>query len=118
MKRLLSKYLKGNTIIEVLIALAITSFCSSLAVIIYLNIQKSSLPFFKIKAVELAEFHMKETLQKKTFMEETYKDEEFTVKKSITTNEAFNDCYVIRLVVFDGTKKKLFELETSVYRDK
>jgi Tfp pilus assembly protein PilE len=112
------KYLKGNTIIEVLIALAITSFCSSLAVIIYLNIQKSSLPFFKIKAVELAEYHMKETLQKRTFTEETYKEEEFTVKKIISSHEAFNDCYVIRMVVFDANKKKLFELESTVYRDK
>lgn len=103
---------------EILIALAITSFCSGLAVIIYLNIQKSSLPFFKIKAVELAEFHMKETIQKRTFTEETYKDEEFTVKKTITTHELFNDCYVIRMVVFDVTKKKVFELETTVYRDK
>ncbi len=111
------KYLKGNTIIEVLIALAIMSFCSSLAVIIYLNIQKSSLPFFKIKAVEIAEFHMKETLQKKTFFEETYKDEEFSVKKSISSHQLYNDCYVIRMVVFDGAKKKLHELETTVFRE-
>ena len=118
MRRIRTKYLKGNTIIEVLIALAITSFCSSLAVIIYLNIQKSSLPFFKIKAVELCEKHMNETLTKKSFFEETYKDEEFTVKKTISSHERFADCYVIRMVVFDGAKKKLFELETSVYRDK
>lgn len=112
------KYLKGNTIIEVLIALAITSFCSSLAVIIYLNIQKSSLPFFKIKAVELAEYHMTETLQKRTFTEEAYKDEEFTVKKTISSHQTFSDCYLIRMVVFDANKKKLFELETTVHRDK
>ncbi|MEO6303210.1 MAG: prepilin-type N-terminal cleavage/methylation domain-containing protein [Bacteroidia bacterium] len=118
MKFLRNKYLKGNTIIEVLIALAITSFCASLAVIIYLNIQKSSLPFFKIKAVELCEIHMKETLEKKTFTEETYKDEEFTIKKSIAAHEAFNDCYVIRIVAFDVTKKKIYELETVVYGNK
>ncbi len=116
MKLYKNKYLKGNTIIEVLVALAITSFCSSLAVIIYLNIQKSSLPFFKLKAVELCEKHMKETLDKRTFTEETYKDEEFTVKKTISLHETFSDCYIIRLVVFDGNKKKIHELETLVYR--
>lgn len=113
-----SKYLKGNTIIEVLIALAITSFCSSLAVIIYLNIQKSSLPFFKIKAIEQAEYRMRETLQKRTFAEETYKEEEFTIKKTINSHEVFNDCYVIRMIVFDANKKKLYELESTVFRDK
>ncbi len=116
--KLQKKHLKGNTIIEVLIALAITAFCSGLAVIIYLNIQKSSLPFFKIKAVELAEIHMRETLQQKKFTDETYKDEEFSVKKTIAIHEVFNDCYLIRMVVFDITKKKVFELETVVYRDK
>ncbi len=112
------RYLKGNTIIEVLIALAITAFCSGLAVIIYLNIQKSSLPFFKIKAIELAEFHMKETLRQRSFSDEIYKDEEFSVKKTIAIHEVFNDCYIIRMIVLDATKKKVFELETVVYRDK
>lgn len=116
--KLQKKYLKGNTIIEVLIALAITAFCSGLAVIIYLNIQKSSLPFFKIKAVELAEFHIKETIQNKVFIDEVYKDEEFTVKKTIVPHQLFNDCYAIRIIVFDGNKKKLFELERTVYRDR
>lgn len=111
-----TKYLKGNTILEVMIALAITSFCASLAMVIYLNIQKSSLPFFKIKAVELAEFYMKETLDKNTFSEETYKAEEFTVKKVISMHDYFNDCYVVRMMVFDASKKKIAELETTVNR--
>lgn len=102
--------------VEVLIALAITSFCASLAVIIYLNIQKSSLPFFKVKAVELAEFYMKETLDKSTFTDENYVEEEFTIKKTIGSAENFLDCSLIRIIVFDGTKKKVFELESLVHR--
>ena len=118
MTKLIEHKLKGNTIIEVLIALAILSFCSSLAVIIYSNLQKSSLPFFKVKAVELAEFYIKDALDKRTFTEETFKAEEFTVKKLVNTNELFSDCYTIRILVFDGTKKKIHELETSVYTGK
>src|SRR5688500_14858929 len=111
-----TKYLKGNTILEVMIALAITSFCASLAMVIYLNIQKSSLPFFKINSVDLAEFYMKETLDKNTFSEETYKTEEFTVKKVIGMHDYFNDCYVVRMMVFDASRKKIAELETTVNR--
>lgn len=109
-------YLKGSSIIEVLIALAITSFCASLAVVIYLNIQKSSLPFFKMKAVELAEHYMKETLEKRSFFEESYKAEEFSVKKTLSTSENFPDCVNLRIIVFDNSKKKLHELETLVYK--
>jgi hypothetical protein len=108
------KYLKGSTIIEVLIALAILSFCTSLAVIIYLNIQKSSLPFFKIKAQELATYYMDDALKNKTFVEETFKEEEFSVNKSVNLNEQFRDCYTLRVIVFDNAKKKIFELESVV----
>lgn len=113
-----NKYLKGNTVIEVLIALAIISFCASLAVIIYLNIQKSSLPFFKIKAEELASYYIEDALKNKTFTEETFKAEEFSVKKTVEMHPQFQDCYIIRILVFDGNKKKLHELETSVFRQK
>ena len=102
--------------VEVLIALAITSFCASLAAIIYLNIQRSSLPFFKVKAVELAEFYMKETLDKKIFFDESYVAEEFTVKKIIGSSDIFPDCPLVRIIVFDVTKKKIFELESLVRR--
>jgi len=112
----ISGKVKGNTIIEVLIALAIISFCSTLAVIIYLNIQKSSLPFFKIKAIEIAEKHLKETLEKKNFSEDNYKNEEFTVKKNIEQHSRYPDCLVIRIIIFDSNKKKLHELESVAYK--
>jgi hypothetical protein len=116
MKQLKLKYVKGSSIVEVLIALAITSFCASLAVVIYLNIQKSSLPFFKVKAIELAEFYMKETLDKSTFFEESYNAEEFTVKKTIIGSAIFPDCYQLRIIVFDASRKKIHELETTVFK--
>jgi hypothetical protein len=115
MNLLKNNRLKGSSIVEVLIALAITTFCVALATIIHLNIQKSSLPFFKIKAVELAEFYMKETFQKNAFYNEDYLAEEFTIKKTLSPHDQFTDCQVIRLVVFDVSKKKIHELETTVF---
>lgn len=109
------KYVKGSTIIEVLIALAILSFCTSLAVIIYLNIQKSSLPFFKLKAQELATYYMDDAIKNKTFIDESFKKEEFSVNKTVVLNEQFRDCYTLRIIVFDNSKKKILELETNVY---
>lgn len=104
----------GNTILEVLIALAIICFCSTLATLIYINIQKSSLSFFKIKAVELAEKRMKETVDKRIFTEELFKEEEFIVKRVVILSDQFPDCYLVRIIVFEGGKKKIHELETLV----
>jgi hypothetical protein len=115
MKDIKLKYVKGSSMVEVLIAFAITSFCASLAFIIYLNIQKSSLPFFKIKAVELAELYMRETLEKNTLFEESYIAEEFSAKKTIVGINSYPDCSLVRIIVFDSFKKKIYELETMVY---
>ena len=92
------------------------SFCSSLAIIIFLNIQKSSLPFFKIKAEELASHCLESTLKNKSFLDDNFNSEEFSVKKTVTINSLFNDCLLIRIIVFDGNKKKLHEMETSVLK--
>lgn len=112
----LTKKLRGNTILEVLIALAVTSFCVGLACIIYLNIQKSSLPFFKIKAIELGELCLDETIRRRTFFEETATNEEFTIKKTVSPHEIFSDCYVVRVIIFDGSRKKIHETEVTLHR--
>jgi len=116
MRQALNNKVKGNTIIEVLIAMAILAFCSSLAVVIYLNIQKSSLPFFKIKAVELAEQYMNKSVMNSEFTDEGFQAEEFTVKRTINSPQLYPDCYVLRILVFDSNKKKIHELEQIVLK--
>jgi Tfp pilus assembly protein PilE len=112
------KKLKGNTLVEILITLSITSFCSALAVFIFLNVQKNSLPFFRLKAVELASQYTQQALEKFEVSDEVYMAEKFSVKKSVSRNEMFPDCYIIRIMVFDASHKKLYELESSVYKGK
>jgi type II secretory pathway pseudopilin PulG len=112
------KKLKGNTLVEVLIALSITSFCSALAVVIFLSIQKSSLPFFKLKAIELTQKYMQQALEKRELSEDTYRAEEFSIKKTVSRNEAYPDCFNIRVIAFDASRKKLYELEGCIYKGK
>lgn len=106
----------GNTIIEVLVAMSIMTCCSALAVVIYLNIQKSSLSFFKIKATEIAETYLRETIRSGDFSEGTARVEEFTLKRTVYPAERFPDCLVTRIIVFDVNKKKVLELESVNYR--
>lgn len=101
---------------EVMIAMAILSFCSVLAVIIYLNIQKSTLPFFKIKAVELAELYMKKAIEENKWQNEERMVEEFKVKSVVEGDNVYNDCFKLRVLVFDVNKKKIHELEQLVFK--
>ena len=110
-----NKYLKGNSILEVLIALAIVSFCLTLMVIIFLNIQKSSLPFIKLKANEAAEYYLNETIKNKTFLNENFKKEEFFVNKTAESHSTYSDCINIRVIVFDNNHKKITELQSIIF---
>ena len=108
---------KGNTLPEVLIALCITSFCASLAVIIYLNIQQSTMPFIKLKANVFANKYLAEAILKKDFFDKMCIEEEYTIKKTIKRNPMYMDCLNLRIDVFDVKQKKLSELETTIYAE-
>lgn len=113
--QMLKRKIKGSTIVEVLIALAITSFALVLASLIYLQVQKSTTPFFKVKAIELAEYYMKATLNERALIDESFQKEEFTIKRIVTPSSLFGDCQIIRIIVFNRTNKKIHELGTVVY---
>ncbi len=97
-----------------MIALAITSFAMTLSVVIYLNIQQSSMPFFKIKAVELANKCLLQSIQTKDFTDKEFEEQDFYVKKRAIKNSIFSDCYDLRVKIFDADKKKLAEIQTTV----
>ncbi len=111
------KKYKGNTLPEILIALSITSFCSTLAVIIYLNIQKSTMPFIRIKCLEIANRFLKEAISKKDYFDNTYQTDEYTVKKNIQKSEKYYDCMNLNIRVFDVNQIKICELQTTIHAE-
>lgn len=108
---------KGNTLVEVMIALALTSFAATLAVVIYLNIQKSTVPFFKMKASEIASRYMEETISEKDFFDRSEEEQGFVVRRKVVRHPVFYDCNKITISVFDAEKKKLAELQTTAYAE-
>src|SRR4051812_7648894 len=111
----LRKKYKGNTLPEVLIALSITAFCSTLAIMIYLNIQKSTMPFIRIKSNDLANKYLSETIAKNDYLDNTYTEEEYSIQKIIKRNDKYPDCMIIKIDVFDINKKKLNEIQSIKY---
>lgn len=109
------KKYKGNTLPEVLIALSIVSFCSTLAVLIYLNIQKSAMPFIKIKAGEAAAKCLGEVLASHIYVDEIIQEDIFTIKKTASRNAKFFDCIDINITVFNKDRKQLVQLQSIVH---
>lgn len=101
----LNRKYKGNTLPEVLIAIVIISFTSALGITIYLNIQQNTQPFRILKARELTQKYLRESLQKKTYFDNSYKEEEFTVKKVMLRSNDYPDCVWLKVAVFIQDKK-------------
>lgn len=113
---LVKKY-SGNTLVEVMVALALTSFAATLAVVIFLNIQKSTLPFFRIKGVELAEKYMEESIRMHDYFDKTSEENGFTIKKKVYRHAIYQDCSTILITVWTPDQKKIAELESTIYAD-
>lgn len=113
----LKRKYKANTLPEVLIAIAILSFASVMGMGIYVNIQENTQPFLKLKASELAENCLRETEEKRDYLDQEYKEEEFSLKKTINHSERYPDCIIIKITVFHKTEKKICELQKLIHAD-
>lgn len=111
----LNKKYKGNTLPEVLIAIVIISFTSALGITIYINIQENSQPFKHIKANELAHKYLIESQQKHDYFDNSYKEEEFTVKKTLSRSDKYPDCVVLKITVSTATDKKITEVQQFIH---
>ena len=113
----LKKTYQASTLPEVLAALAITSFCTTLAVMICLNLQGSSLPFLRMKANSLAQKYLEQSLAEKDYTDHVYQEGELTVKKTGNRSGSLYDCVTIRVEVYNHKQKKLSEICYTTHAD-
>lgn len=111
LQKVLSKQVKGSTLPEVLIALVILTFCTACAVLIYLNVQQSTMPFSKLKAAEIADKYLRQIMEAETPKEDEFKEEEYLVKCRLTKSDVFTGNTVIKVSVYNQFNKKLSEIE-------
>lgn len=111
----LKRKYKGNTLPEVLIAIAILSFASVMGMGIYVNIQENTQPFLKLKASELAINYMQQAEDRQDYLDQEYREEAFRIRKQISHSDRYPDCILIRISVFHQTEKKVCELQKLVH---
>ena len=111
----LTKKYKGNTLPEILIAIVIITFTTAIGAMIYLNIQQNTQPFIKVKASELAYKYLLQSKQSNALFDEQFKEEEFSIKKTITRLSDYPDCIVLKISVSTKQEKKISEVQTILY---
>jgi prepilin-type N-terminal cleavage/methylation domain-containing protein len=111
----LKRKYKGNTLPEVLIAIVIISFTSALGITIYINIQENSQPFLKLKASEIALRYLTEAEQQHNYIDDSFKEKELIVKKTVTRSAEYPDCVVVKISVSSATEKKISEIQKLIH---
>ncbi len=115
---MIKKKIKGNSILEVLIALVIMTASTCSAIMICENIQRSNSSFFRLKAIGIAEDVFKKELIDGIAQDKIFSAEGFKVQKKAFRHQLLNDCYVIDLKIFDATGKLLEELQLTKREEK
>ncbi len=111
----LNRKIKANTLPEVLIAIVIITCTSAIGMAIYMNIQENTQPFIKLKATELANKYLLQSKNENDLFDKTFKEEEFTIKKTITRSNNYPDCVQVNIVVSTQQEKKLCDLHQIIY---
>lgn len=111
----INQKIKGSTLPEILIAIAIISFTSVMGLTIYLNIQQNTQPFKHAKANELAQIYLTNSLKEHLYLDDSYKEEEFTIKQKWERCAEYPDCSMVSISVWTKQDKKLCELKQLVH---
>lgn len=93
-----------------MMALALLTFCTTLAVMIYLNIQQNTQPFARLKAQQLAESHMRKLLTN-TSVSDYEKTEDGLIIRCLSGEVNTFGQRVIKVKVFNSGNKLLSEIK-------
>lgn len=105
----LTKKIAASTLIEVLIAMVIVIVIYGIAMMIFLNVQKSSNTALKTLALLELEKVVIETKKKFTFIDEEYKTENLEIKKKISVYQKCSELRELSFEVFDLSGKLIIE---------
>lgn len=108
------KKVRGSTLIEVIVAITITSICIALANAVVINVMNSSRSLLILKAQSCAQKEMQGVVKQRLFLSEIYEKTEFVINKNVVRHLVFKDCLTIHLNVFARDKKLLVSLSTIV----
>ena len=109
--------LKASTLVEALVAMVIVMLAVGMFTTIYVNVMKSSDHNRKVLASVLLDKIAMETKQKKVFLDEQIKTEEFIVDKKIVPYEGAAGLSVLSLKASDKNEKLLAERNELIFTE-
>ena len=114
-KQVLKVRMAASSIVEVTTALVIISMIFSLAMIIYLNVQRSGISFRKVDGVIMMEEVYAETKNLKKYEDRTEEREDIIIYQKVSASGESPDLLVIQLEARDAQGKVIAEQKHLIY---
>lgn len=111
---LLKKKIKGATLIESLIAMAVIMLCFGIATTVYVNVISSGNQLQKLKSQLLLKKIAVETKQSRLFLDEKISFDEIVVQKKIILYSGLKNIVQLNLKAYSKTGKLLSEYNELV----
>ena len=112
----IKRKIKGSSVVEVMVAMVIVTLVFSISSMIYLNIQKTVPTLTVLKTIEVSKQYLAETLNKKLFFDESITVEDFEITRTISRDEIYRDCLVIRVTARQNSKP-ITSITTTVHEN-
>lgn len=110
------KYIKANSLIESVIAIAIISICILVAFLIYLNVIKQNKSVHYYEAKHRAESIFENSIITKSYEDETFNYKHYSIEKTVDISEEEN---TIRIDFKIKTNSKIYTIHklTVLHKD-
>ena len=108
-EKYLIRKLKASTLVETIIAMLIVTIAFSLALLLMINISRSSNNSLKTKAYFLANNILVQTKAEKTYLDQEFNFGNVVIKKTVTEYENNEELFQLNVSAYDKQNHKLFE---------
>ena len=109
--------LKGNTLLEVLVAMVILLFCTSLATTIYINVLQSQSTGEKINTYLKLQELSSQIEKEKDFLDKEWEENGFNFKKTCKPFKGNDAIIVLKLEAKNPNKKTVTEYKKIIFSE-
>lgn len=118
LKNLVIRKFRASTLVETIVAMLIVTIAFSLALMLMVNISKSSNNSLKTKAYFLANNIWVQTKAEKTYLDQEFIYGNVVIKKTITAHDQIEELFWLNVSAYDDRNHLLFEQNELVIIEK
>ena len=115
---LLTKKIKGSTLVESLIAMVVVMVSFGVATTVYVNVLSSRDEIQKLKSMTILKKLAFESKQNRLFLDDNITVDGFVIEKKVVSYNGQKDLFQLKLKAFNQNEKQLAEYNELIQTEK